>query len=252
MAQYRSLVDIYTPDGHYAEASQILSDQGGANTIPIPTGWIPATGAVDPITPDAVQNYWQAGPAGANDAEPHRQQFIVSKWSGRQYAPPAIYWTRHDASSFILTGAGASLGIYNEDAIRTSSATAPHAVIAPEPLSIDVGIPDAPLVVEKVRFRLTQSVVVGPAYFSGGDVVSNVPPPSHPTPSPMWKIIDEDKHWPGLNHTTMVPGMVPLDDASSRMKALSRYSNETVSATISGRDSIGREQTWVSGVQTGG
>jgi len=111
MAQYRCLADIYLPGDRYAQASDILSDAVGA-AVPIPVGWIPSL-AVDPITPDAIQAFWNAGPKGQGDAEPNQWAFPHgwSRWSNVGYAPAAIYWQRV-LGGFQLTGGGASLGVH--------------------------------------------------------------------------------------------------------------------------------------------
>ena len=94
-----------------------------------------------------------------------------------------------------------------------------------------------PLAVEKVRFKLTQSIAAdGHIRFAAGEIVSNFSPNADPRP---WFMKEpEDRHWPGLTAQTMAPGMVPQDDASQRMKDQSAFAGEVISATICGADSI--------------
>lgn len=96
MATYRALEDIY-PGGNYAyiPAGAIFSDP---NSIPV--GWVPP-GSVDPISTDAIQNFWNAGP-----------QFEFRQWAMRLTTPPSIYWSliNPGTQTYQLTGAGASLG----------------------------------------------------------------------------------------------------------------------------------------------
>jgi hypothetical protein len=107
MAQYRCIADIYTPDGHYASAGDILSDVvPSPNTIPIPVGWIPPAGAVDPIDADAVAAYTAAGVQGQQGTEPNRPIYPWgwNRWAGVAYSPPAYRWQQVGPDSFILTG----------------------------------------------------------------------------------------------------------------------------------------------------
>lgn len=110
MSDYRALADLYLPNGRYAMANDVLSDSGTPGSVPVPIGWIPATGAVDPLTSDAVQALWNVGPTNMANAEIGRQTFIVSRWSGTPYSAPSVYWKRLDAGHCQLTGAGAALG----------------------------------------------------------------------------------------------------------------------------------------------
>ena len=118
MARYRCLTDLFlpAPDCRYAMAGDILSDSGDAGAIPIPAGWSPPTHAVDPQTSDAVQKYWQTGPKGLTDASVWQATFTNSaRWSGVPVFAPAVYWVRAGITNdkgFILTGAGAALGVH--------------------------------------------------------------------------------------------------------------------------------------------
>ena len=49
MASYRALSDIFTPGCGYAQAGQILADDGSPGAIPIPVGWKPPANAVGRI-----------------------------------------------------------------------------------------------------------------------------------------------------------------------------------------------------------
>jgi hypothetical protein len=246
-AQYRCLADLYLPGCLYAQAEDIISDQPSPGTIPIPVGFIPPL-AVDPLTQDAINSFWLAGPKGLNDGEPNRQTYIVSRWSGKAYSPPVIYWTRYDATSFILTGAGKSLGPYPQDIDKLTLGT-PHAAQAVKDVAPVIEradwwrdiVKEAETAwelkdVEVVRFRLTQPIVVGQLKFAAGDIVSNRPPPTDN--GPWWLQGPPVKHWPGLNSSVMGPGMVPLNVGAINMKNRSRYAQETVRATISGAESI--------------
>lgn len=79
-----------------------------------------------------------------------------------------------------------------------------------------------------VRFRLTQSIFVGQTKYHGGEVVTDVNPPSVAT----------DRVWIGLTAATMAPGMVPLDIPSQNMKAASAFADENVPMVITGVNSI--------------
>jgi hypothetical protein len=80
-----------------------------------------------------------------------------------------------------------------------------------------------------VRFRLTQSIVVGAVKYHGGEVVTDTLPLTVAT----------DRHWPTLTAATMAPGMVPLDANSTTMKNASVFANEQVPTVILGVHSIG-------------
>lgn len=71
----------------------------------IPVGWVP--GAVDPISSDAIVNFWNAG---VQLFPPARQQF-----STQGVSPPTIYWQVVDPVNHVyqLTGGGAYLGPMN-------------------------------------------------------------------------------------------------------------------------------------------
>jgi len=79
------------------------------------------------------------------------------------------------------------------------------------------------------RFRLTQSIVVGATKFIGGEIVTDVQPPS----------VAGDRYWSGLTAATMAAGMVPLDSAATTMKSASAFANENVPNVVLGVHSIG-------------
>jgi len=118
--RFRVLTDIFTPAPvcGYAQAGQILSSTPGPGEIPIPSNWIPPANAVDPLDPDAVQAYWNAGPAGCMDAEWRRALFTnCSRWSGMPVGPPATQWLPADPTKpwlgFTLGGRfGGNLGVH--------------------------------------------------------------------------------------------------------------------------------------------
>ena len=118
MASYRALSDIFTPGCGYAQAGQILADDGSPGAIPIPVGWKPPANAVDPLDPDAVQACWNAGPAGCLDAEWRRALFTnCSRWSDVPVAPPSTQWLPADPTKpwlgFTLGGRfGGNLGVH--------------------------------------------------------------------------------------------------------------------------------------------
>lgn len=102
MATYRALQDISLgASWPYITAGQILTDGLDGNPPNIPLNWVPPA-AVDPISPDAIQAFWNAGP----------QQLGAVRVSR-----PLIYWTPYPAGGgtrpMILTGAGAALGFRN-------------------------------------------------------------------------------------------------------------------------------------------
>ncbi len=101
---FRALADIYLPDGNYIEAG---------TTFLGPSGWIPAV-AVDPVDSAAIQAYWDLGPVMMKDAEIGRPLFgnYLDRRSQVFVGAPAIYWVPAPGG-FILTGAGASLGVRN-------------------------------------------------------------------------------------------------------------------------------------------
>jgi len=78
------------------------------------------------------------------------------------------------------------------------------------------------------RFRLTQSIFVGQTKYHGGEVVTDLSPPS----------VAGDRVWLGLTFATMAPGMVPLDASATTMKATSAFANENVPNVILGVHSI--------------
>jgi hypothetical protein len=91
MATYRVIADLFLPGCIYASAGEILSDGPGGK---IPVGWVPPTGAVDPIDAAAIAAYQAVGPQGQDDAEPNRWNapWGWSRWSGVTYAPAVHYW----------------------------------------------------------------------------------------------------------------------------------------------------------------
>jgi hypothetical protein len=90
MAIYRAIVDLYLPGGRYAEAGDILSDTDGT----IPVGWKPPLG-VDPVSTDAVQAFFNAGPTQGSGSAEHGSlsiAFCGNRWSGKAVSPPNHYW----------------------------------------------------------------------------------------------------------------------------------------------------------------
>jgi hypothetical protein len=112
-AQYRALQDLYP--GIFIAAGTIFSDS--APDFSVPVGWVPPA-AVDPISPEAIQNFWNAGPQFVGLI---RQQWTNTGGIG----PPAIYWQPYPAGGgtrpMILTGAGAALGFTNWTNTRGSA-----------------------------------------------------------------------------------------------------------------------------------
>jgi hypothetical protein len=102
MAQYRALTDLFLP------APECRYVQAG-DTFTAPAGYVPATNSVDPISSDAFNAYFNAGPRGCSDAEWHRAIFTNSqRWSGVQVTPPATGWVPVDPTNlqkgFMLNG----------------------------------------------------------------------------------------------------------------------------------------------------
>jgi hypothetical protein len=111
LATYKVIADLFVmPGSIYASAGDTISDGPGGI---LPVGWQPPTGAVDPITSDAIQAYWNVGPRGQTDAEPNKwsSPWGWSRWANTTYSAPAIYW-KPAPGGFILTGAGAVLGVH--------------------------------------------------------------------------------------------------------------------------------------------
>jgi hypothetical protein len=80
----------------------------------LPLNWTPSA-ACEPLDPDGAQKFWQVGPRHMTDAEINRATFIVSRWSGVPYSPPATYWVRagvRNDEGFVLKGMGANLGVH--------------------------------------------------------------------------------------------------------------------------------------------
>jgi|SRR5262249_3364841 len=107
-ATYRALTDLYLNDGTHIQA--------GTTFVP-PAGWVPATNAVDPLTPDAVQAYWNAGPNGCRDAEWRRALFTnTNRWSDVPVAPPSTQWQPSDPTKpwlgYTLNGLGSNAGVH--------------------------------------------------------------------------------------------------------------------------------------------
>ena len=94
MSTYRTLSDMVIGGGVIPAGT----------TITMPTGsWVPP-GCVDPISSDAIQDFWNVGPQPAPLA---RTQF-----STQPVAAPQIFWQliNPTTSQYQLTGAGAPLG----------------------------------------------------------------------------------------------------------------------------------------------
>jgi hypothetical protein len=98
LAQYLALSSLYL-GGAVIEAGTRFSDQP-SDIYPqlAPTGWLPATGAVEPISVDAVQLFWEAGP------------YPPGKLLGRR---PTTYWACvspvNAGNLWQLTGLGSGL-----------------------------------------------------------------------------------------------------------------------------------------------
>jgi hypothetical protein len=102
MATYRALQDISLgASWPYITAGQMLTDGLDGNPANIPLGWVPPA-AVDPISSDAIQNFWNAG---------------VQILGMVRVSPPLIYWQPFPAGGgtrpYQLTGPGAALGFVN-------------------------------------------------------------------------------------------------------------------------------------------
>jgi hypothetical protein len=116
MPQYRALVDLFVMPGNiYVQAGDIVFDGPGGV---LPNGWIPPAGAVDPLDPQAVQNFWTIGPGAAVTADAAMSLgpwWLGTRWSGVNIAGPKTYWTHgtdaNGKTGWLLTGAGAQLGV---------------------------------------------------------------------------------------------------------------------------------------------
>jgi len=106
IATYRCIADCYVPPGGYCFAGQILADDGTPGAIPIPVGWQPGTGYVDPISSDAISNYWNVGPRG-QDAEPNKWSYPHgwARWSNVAYSAAVHYWVPIGGGQFLVKGA---------------------------------------------------------------------------------------------------------------------------------------------------
>ena len=111
MANYRLLAPHYIGT-RYFEAGEVVSDTGAGALLP--AGWPPTLGC-DPLDADAIQKLWDVGPGLVAGA---RSWLALGYW-GQQggrwtggVGPPLIYWQAFDDEGrWILTGAGASLGV---------------------------------------------------------------------------------------------------------------------------------------------
>src|SRR6516225_4682921 len=96
MSTYRLLTDH-----EFGLAGTVVStgDVGGI----LPVGWIP-DGGVDPLDPNAVEDFWNAGPQAL--------PLILPRWVGRSVPPPVTYWVLVPGTSwaYSLTGLGANRG----------------------------------------------------------------------------------------------------------------------------------------------
>jgi hypothetical protein len=102
VATYRALQDIsLDASWPYITAGQMLTDGLDGNPPNIPLNWVPPA-AVDPISPDAIQNFWNAG---------------VQQLGLVRVSRPLIYWAPFPSAGgtrpYQLTGAGAALGFRN-------------------------------------------------------------------------------------------------------------------------------------------
>lgn len=100
-ASYLLLIDHYLPGG-YALAGTTITEGGPY----IPFGWIP-TPSVDPLTPNAIAKFWAVGPSFLIDAEASRD---LTQPGIPLFRKPLVYWQFVSPGTFILTGAGATLG----------------------------------------------------------------------------------------------------------------------------------------------
>jgi hypothetical protein len=102
--QWRLLSDHYvvSPSGTsvYHNAGDVITEG-----VDVPIGW-PPTLASEPLNSEALQQYWNLGPIGMNDAEPQRDFYNVSF----KLTPPLVKWVRIAPNLYQLTGAGAILG----------------------------------------------------------------------------------------------------------------------------------------------
>jgi hypothetical protein len=108
MASYRLLQDHHIPPYGLLEAGTIVTDTGPGAQIPI--GWKPSF-AVDPISNDAIQAFFNQGPPGKASACMFLGPYgIQGHWSTAFVAAPTVFWKPFGPGLWILTGAGAALG----------------------------------------------------------------------------------------------------------------------------------------------
>jgi hypothetical protein len=104
MALYRSLQDLAV-GGAVIQAGTIFTDgnsQGGPQIVP--SNWVPATPAVEPLDADAAAKFFAAGP--------YPPGLVRGQFSNTPVPPPACYWKAAGPNNqWQLTGIGASLGI---------------------------------------------------------------------------------------------------------------------------------------------
>jgi hypothetical protein len=101
-AVYRLVIDHYVGTRFLEAGSTVTAG------VEVPADWVPDIGGVDPISSDAIQAVWNAGPGTADLG-----QWPSSKggrWEETLVPRASIYWVPTGNGQFILTGAGASLG----------------------------------------------------------------------------------------------------------------------------------------------
>jgi hypothetical protein len=101
--RYRALGDILLPGNVYVESGTIFTG---------PSGWIPSI-SVDPIDDNAIQAYWNAGPAGMGNADMVSAYGAWGTWNRRSgvfVQVASIRWVPAGEDMFILTGDGEALG----------------------------------------------------------------------------------------------------------------------------------------------
>jgi hypothetical protein len=106
MSVYRFLQDHNIGGVTYlAGTTASTADVGGT----LPTGWVPS-GQVDPLDPQAVEDFFNAG---VQLTGPVRQQ-----WSNQPVPVPKTYWVKTGPNQWSLTGLGSNLGFTNWTAPR--------------------------------------------------------------------------------------------------------------------------------------